>query len=708
MGVIRGGKAATAEYLRNLDRLIDDGPHKVYVIQEKRALRDYAKELGVEMNIGDPGVRQEEVRGGLARKKGLKASDVDPKKLAAGAKIEMEHTDDEKLARRIALDHLAEDINYYEKLKKVEKSQPFIVLDLEKAEGGGKEPNEPKDGDASKPPPAESVSKAPSPGSGGDGQKEGPDGERWPHKYLKRYKSPRGQWVYVYDIEGPKRTGFAKSPEPMPASPAIGKKRSEVAGKVKSRAQQAGGKAREQMFDFHQWVRNSMNIPESTQKTLASAVTYLGGGQKGMDELKKRHDDWMAKNPHIAHPEDQAFAGEMLAREVLAAHQQGEAGKEDPQAASRYAKRPGGFTPKDPNLRQPWQLTRDEFTARQGQDPKIQGKDYMQMLSSAAERGEYIPNHVLGQGGDEKFSEEMYDFKQKYLKEQKPEVEMSDETKAYVEKFDRLVSDLPKKFDGWVKNEVRREGDKYLSASKASGYNIDSYDVTDAGIYSHMMTAPETLVLYHQYAEHSDHGRELLAKLHEHGIDCEYTVIKRGSAVAWDNSWPDEAEMSYRETGGKDEKGRPQRIGYSSDYVLAFRPKDDKQAEDIAALLHEHAHAGEERFGAQPHQAIHRSWYVPDVRASKKIDGYGRAFLNVKTMGHQELSILTKNDFIKKGEFAAPASPAEARGGEGAEEDYDESFRREYVYVDQALHDVIKALRGYGKLGRGEVVIVEL
>ncbi len=620
MGVIRGGKAATAEYLRNLDRIIDSGPHKVYVIQEKRALRDYARELDVELIVGDANA---------------------PEKADAG----------------------------------------------------------------SKPPPAESVSKAPSPGSGGDGQKEGPDGERWPHKYKKRYKSPRGQWVYVYDEEGPKRTGFA-APEPMPASPAIGKKRAEVSGKVKARAEQASGKAKEQMFDFHQWVRNSMNVPESTQKTMASAVTYLGGGQKGMDELKKRHDDWMVKNPHIQHPEDKAFAGEMLAREVLAAHQQGEAGKEDPQAASRYAKRPGGFTPKDPNLRQPWQMTRDEFTARQGKDPKIQGKDYMQMLSQAAERGEYIPNHVLGQGGD--ITEEMHDFKQKYLKEQKPEVEMSDETKAYVEKFDRLVTDLPKKFDGWVKGEVRREGDKYLGAAKASGYNIDSYDVTDAGIYSHMMTAPETLVLYHQYAEHADHGRELLAKLHEHGVDCEYTVVKRGSAVAWDNSWPDEDEMTYRETGEKDDSGKPKRIGYSSDYVLAFRPKDDKQAEDIAALLHEHAHAGEERFGAQPHQAIHRSWYVPDVRSSKKIDGYGKAFLNVKTMGHQELCILTKHDFIKKGGQPAPQSPDEARGGEGSDEDYDEDFKREYVYVDQALHDVIKALRGYGNLGRGEVVIVEL
>ena len=36
--------------------------------------------------------------------------------LAAGVKVEMEHTDDTEKAKRIALDHLAEDPEYYQKL----------------------------------------------------------------------------------------------------------------------------------------------------------------------------------------------------------------------------------------------------------------------------------------------------------------------------------------------------------------------------------------------------------------------------------------------------------------------------------------------------------------------------------------------------------------------------------------------------------------
>ena len=40
--------------------------------------------------------------------------------LNKGIKVEMEHTDDRKKAKEIALDHLFEDPKYYDKLKKIE------------------------------------------------------------------------------------------------------------------------------------------------------------------------------------------------------------------------------------------------------------------------------------------------------------------------------------------------------------------------------------------------------------------------------------------------------------------------------------------------------------------------------------------------------------------------------------------------------------
>lgn len=46
--------------------------------------------------------------------------DFDATQLAAGIKVEMEHTDDKALAKEIAKDHLTEDPSYYRKLKRME------------------------------------------------------------------------------------------------------------------------------------------------------------------------------------------------------------------------------------------------------------------------------------------------------------------------------------------------------------------------------------------------------------------------------------------------------------------------------------------------------------------------------------------------------------------------------------------------------------
>jgi len=62
-----------------------------------------------------------DLSGGLAEKERKKPADFDPKALAQGTKVEMEHTDDPKKAKRIAMDHLTEYPTYYTELKKMEK-----------------------------------------------------------------------------------------------------------------------------------------------------------------------------------------------------------------------------------------------------------------------------------------------------------------------------------------------------------------------------------------------------------------------------------------------------------------------------------------------------------------------------------------------------------------------------------------------------------
>jgi len=57
---------------------------------------------------------------GRAAEKGVTEDEVDAEQLAMGIKVEAEHTDNEEVAKKIALDHLAEIPDYYTRLKKME------------------------------------------------------------------------------------------------------------------------------------------------------------------------------------------------------------------------------------------------------------------------------------------------------------------------------------------------------------------------------------------------------------------------------------------------------------------------------------------------------------------------------------------------------------------------------------------------------------
>jgi len=61
---------------------------------------------------------KEKIPGGLSE--GKDTSDLDPKEMAMGVKVEMEHTGDPALAKEIASDHLVEISDYYTRLKKME------------------------------------------------------------------------------------------------------------------------------------------------------------------------------------------------------------------------------------------------------------------------------------------------------------------------------------------------------------------------------------------------------------------------------------------------------------------------------------------------------------------------------------------------------------------------------------------------------------
>lgn len=54
----------------------------------------------------------------------LSEDEVDQDELLKGIGVEMEHTTSKRIAKEIALDHLAEDPKYYTKLAKIHKENP--------------------------------------------------------------------------------------------------------------------------------------------------------------------------------------------------------------------------------------------------------------------------------------------------------------------------------------------------------------------------------------------------------------------------------------------------------------------------------------------------------------------------------------------------------------------------------------------------------
>ena len=76
-------------------------------------------------------VKKEKIPGGLAS--GMDISSFDADSIKQGIKTELEHTKDISIAAEIAMDHLAEDPDYYNKLEKMEKGACNMKIILKKS-----------------------------------------------------------------------------------------------------------------------------------------------------------------------------------------------------------------------------------------------------------------------------------------------------------------------------------------------------------------------------------------------------------------------------------------------------------------------------------------------------------------------------------------------------------------------------------------------
>ncbi len=73
--------------------------------------------IQISEEIRAAGLAADQIPGGIGD--AMNPDDFDQDALRKGIQVEMEHTNDESVAREIAMDHLTEDPAYYDKLEKV-------------------------------------------------------------------------------------------------------------------------------------------------------------------------------------------------------------------------------------------------------------------------------------------------------------------------------------------------------------------------------------------------------------------------------------------------------------------------------------------------------------------------------------------------------------------------------------------------------------
>ena len=119
-------------YKKLLDRL--DGMSKEHLKQVRDAKIKFLSLLAANRlrNLGEDivkgGLADGKSVSDLATKHGVSEKEIEAQ-LDKGMKVEMEHTDDEEMAREIATDHVFEDPKYYDKLAKIEKEGKYYDAD---------------------------------------------------------------------------------------------------------------------------------------------------------------------------------------------------------------------------------------------------------------------------------------------------------------------------------------------------------------------------------------------------------------------------------------------------------------------------------------------------------------------------------------------------------------------------------------------------
>ena len=102
---------------------MEEGQEKIKI----QKMKDILKYRSFLENKIPGGLSHDKTLADIKKKHNLSSEDqsIDTQ-LEKGISVEMEHTDDRSIAREIAMDHLMEDPNYYDKLEQIENTQESI------------------------------------------------------------------------------------------------------------------------------------------------------------------------------------------------------------------------------------------------------------------------------------------------------------------------------------------------------------------------------------------------------------------------------------------------------------------------------------------------------------------------------------------------------------------------------------------------------
>ena len=245
----------------------------------------------------------------------------------------------------------------------------------------------------------------------------------------------------------------------------------------------------------------------------------------------------------------------------------------------------------------------------------------------------------------------------------------------YAKKFNRSIEKIKDvRFSNFVAKDAEAEGDKALKDTEATGYNVATYDVAGDDYTTKLFDKKEHNYIYHNYTHNTTHAIALLNAMEKEGLEPEYSIMLKASAVQWGADWAKEEGIDYGDSfKKKNNEGVEEtfEIGKSAEYSIIFNCKDKAEVEKVNDFMVKKAMQNLEDGKTKNPEAVKDSWVIPDIRYSnaEKADELEKRVANYKRMKTQNVIILSTKEF-KEGTGYRPVD----------------------VYINKGLADFIKSL----------------